>query len=171
MAEEVLILMKVPGIDGTSRLRSATPDEEHVDWIPVDGCDFGLQRPVKTIEKDAKPPSEEEREIRPSFEPITLSRTIDEVTPQLMTWLVARDVREMVKIDHCNAQGQHFMRIELEGVQLVSLTIGFRAPNTFTETAKLTYNRITVHQRTFDEMGNLTTRGHSTSYQVVTEEK
>ncbi len=167
MAEEILILMSIPDIVGNTMLRGSDPETTYADWIPVESCSFGFERKVSSIEKESEAAVEEEPAIKPTFEPITISRGIDDVTPALMAWLVKRDIKEKVIIDHLNRQGAYFLRYELMEAQLVSLTVGFQVPETFKETLKMTYNSITVEQRTFDEVGNLTSRKNSASYEVV----
>ena len=175
---DTVVFMSVPEIEGTGTLVGTNPDDDsnHDKWIPVESCAFTFER----TESEAVDPegTEEDREedLTTVVNPIRIERISDITSAQLLMWLAAESddesrKKETVLVDYCSRSGKYFLRYELEGVELVSCSMSFQAPDEAKETLTLTYDKVTIYQRPIDKNGDVKTdKETQTEYTVFGEE-
>jgi type VI protein secretion system component Hcp len=153
MAEST-VLMWVPEIEGASLLIGLDPGaENHQGWIPIDSCAVGCSRVSTGVDTkddpapDAPPPTR--------IEPVVVKRRADNSTAKLLVWLAKPSKKDTVLIDYCHRSGRYFLRYELIGVEIVSCSIAFEAPDTLTETITLTFDHILIRQRPVGMLGDV----------------
>ncbi len=160
MAGDATVLMKVPGIEGNSTLVGSAPEpgETHEGWIPIDSCSFSVQHQAEaTDSEEIRDDDASHERIRARLEPITVKRTADSTTAQLIEWLAnvgdGRKKEEPVLIDYVSRTGRYYLRYELEGADLVSCKLSEDDEGNVTEEFKLTFDRVVIYQRTVGDAG------------------
>ena len=151
---EATVLMWVPDIEGASLLVGLDAgDENHQGWIIIDSCSVGFSRDSTAVDTKNDPQAETQRPTR--IEPVVVKRRADNSTSKLLMWLAQPSKKESVLIDYCHRSGRYFLRYELAGVEIVSCSIAFDAPDTLTETITLTFDHIRILQRPIGKLGEV----------------
>lgn len=156
--ESVLVLMKVPGIEGNSTLVGFDPEpgETHEGWIPLSGCTFKMERNATGTEDPEEEVSEEQQRVPVKVEKMTVTRSADSTTADLVGWLANESdgrKKDDVLIDYVARSGRYFLRYELNGADLVSCELSVDDEGNVQETFQLTYTTLTIYQRPINEQG------------------
>jgi len=162
MADNTIVLMQVPEIEGSSTLVGTDPGKEgsHEGWLPIESCTFALSRDAGAVDSLSEDEAEGEKPVH-SIAPVVIKRRADSSTAPLLQWLANKEapLKETVLIDYCTRSGRFYLRYELTDVEIVSSSIGFTAPDALTETITLTYGHITVVHRPIDIEGEVDAAG------------
>lgn len=162
---EITVLMYVPEVIGSSTLKGYNPekgeDKDHTAWVPIDSCSFTLTKDVSSADTAG---GEEVEHVgtQVSVEPITVKRSADYSTADLLAWLATKDEqgnglrKEKILVDYVLASGRYYLRYELTGVQIFSCGLSFDdSSGDVQETTKFIYEKIRILQRPIDAMGEV----------------
>ena len=162
------------GDDGAITIVGSVTQEDHVDWIAVEGMDFA----ALTNDDDKDDGSANRQTNQPkgagsqSDHGVTLTKLHDYSTTGLLEWANTRE-RYDVKIDCSRESGQVFMSFLLEDATLTAFS-SVANKESVTETVTLQYKRMTIESTSFDKMGNplaqtaATTQAHERFSRVST---
>ena len=166
MADNAIVLMQVPEIEGSSTLVGTDPgqDGSHEGWLPIESCAFALSRDAGAVDSLSEDEAEGAKPVH-SIAPLVIKRRADSSTAPLLQWLANKEapLKESVLIDYCTRSGRFYLRYELRDVEIVSSSIGFTAPDALTETITLTFGYITIVKRPIDIDGEVDVTGESTA--------
>lgn len=176
---ETAVFMSVPEIEGTGTLVGYAPGEDgsHEKWIPLASCSFHFEREEATaVDPDS---DDEAADTTPTtvVNPMKVERMADVTSAPLLMWLAAKPddparKKEEVLIDYCARSGKYYLRYELKGVELVSCSVSYQAPDEVKEILTMTYDRIAIYQRPIDVNGEVdTTKTTETHYTVFGEDE
>ncbi len=174
---EITVLMNVPEIIGSSSLRGYDPEpgeeNDHTSWIPIDSCSFTL---TKDASSAAAVDGSEVEHVGTmlTVEPITIKRSADYSTADLLAWLATKDEqgnglrKEVVLVDYCLASGRYYLRYELTGVQIFSCSLSFDdSSGDVTETTKYIYEKVRILRRPITAEGAVDIGGQNEMEYVV----
>lgn len=158
--EEIIVLMKIPGIEGNSTLVGFDPEpgETHQGWLPLEGCSFAMARKASGTEADEGELSDDAQKIPVKVEKLSIKRSSDSATADLVGWLANESEgrkKDDVIIDYVARSGRYFMRYVLDGADLVSCKLSVDEEGNVQEEFELTYDYLAIHHRRINAAGQV----------------
>lgn len=131
-------------------IKGTATEENHVDWMAMEECNFTVQREVNTEQGNVVDRSNKQ----PHFDDLELTKYSDIASPKLMEWMI-KGATHQVTIHFCKEDSKTpFMEYILEDVLLSEYTIEGSEDDRPKDKLKIDYAQITFKYTPFDAKNN-----------------